>query len=85
MTRQSKLFRWSILYALILSVAPPAFAQWNEQVLYSFQGGSDGSTPVGAIVFDKQGNLYGATSFAGFALLLGSGWLRHGLPAFPAG
>ena len=64
MTRQSKLFRWSILYALILALAPPSSAQWNEQVLYSFQGGSDGSTPVGAIVFDKQGNLYGATSYA---------------------
>ncbi len=65
MTRQSKLLRWSIFYALIFAVAPPAFAQqWNEQVLYSFQGGTDGSTPVGAVVFDKQGYLYGATSFA---------------------
>ncbi len=64
MTRQSKLFRWSILYALILSVAPLASAQLKEHLLYSFQGGTDGSTPVGAIVFDKQGNLYGATSYA---------------------
>jgi len=71
MTRQSKLFRWSILYALILSVAPPASAQLKEQLLYSFQGGSDGSTPVGAIVFDKQGNLYGATSSGGASSCLG--------------
>jgi hypothetical protein len=40
-------------------------AQWNEQVLYSFQYGTDGAEPVGSIVFDKQGNLYGATSVGG--------------------
>src|SRR5580693_1662971 len=35
-------------------------AQWKEKVLYSFQGGtSDGSDPVGGVVFDSQGNLYG--------------------------
>ena len=59
MTRQSKL---SIL--VILALATTAAAQWNEQVLYSFQGGTDGSAPAGAVVFDKQGYLYGATSFA---------------------
>jgi hypothetical protein len=65
MTRQSKLLRWSIFYALILAVAPPVSAQWNEQVLYSFQGLPDGATPTGKIVFDKQGNLYGVTSEGG--------------------
>ena len=30
---------------------------------YSFQGGAEaGSVPAGAVVFDKQGNLYGVTS-----------------------
>jgi hypothetical protein len=38
----------------------PASAEWKEKVLYSFQGGTnDGSVPVGSVVFDKQGNLYG--------------------------
>jgi uncharacterized repeat protein (TIGR03803 family) len=36
-----------------------------EKVLYSFQGGSDGSYPNGALLRDKAGNLYGTTSFGG--------------------
>jgi hypothetical protein len=32
-----------------------------EKVLYSFQGGNDGQTPAGGVVFDNAGNLYGAT------------------------
>src|SRR4030088_2350224 len=50
------------LFAITLALASAASAEWKEKVLYSFQGGSkDGSAPVGAVVFDKQGNLYGAT------------------------
>ncbi len=37
---------------------------WNEQVLYSFQGGSDGYHPRG-LAFDAQGNLYGTTAYGG--------------------
>jgi uncharacterized repeat protein (TIGR03803 family) len=47
--------------------------QWNEQVLYSFQGLPDGATPVGGMVFDKQGNLYGATSEGGSSACAGAG------------
>ncbi len=37
-------------------------------MLYSFQGGSsDGFWPAGGVVFDKTGNLYGATTGAGTA------------------
>jgi uncharacterized repeat protein (TIGR03803 family) len=46
-------------------MAIPASAKWKEQVLYSFQGGTDGATPVGGVVFDSQGNLYGATQYGG--------------------
>ncbi len=53
------------LILLILALTSAASAQWNEQVLYSFQGGSDGYTPTGGIVFDKAGNLYGATTDGG--------------------
>ncbi len=51
----------SALAIIILSLTIHASAEWNEQVLYSFQGGSDGQTPAGGVVFDKQGNLYGTT------------------------
>src|SRR5579863_6677686 len=54
------------LLLLILTLAATASAEWNENVLYSFQGGADaGSVPAGGVVFDKQGNLYVATADGG--------------------
>jgi uncharacterized repeat protein (TIGR03803 family) len=39
---------------------------WTEQVLYSFAGfPTDGGEPVGALIFDKAGNLYGTTPVDG--------------------
>jgi hypothetical protein len=49
------------LFAVALTVAVPASASWKEKVVYSFQGGTDGSLPAGSVIFDKVGNLYGAT------------------------
>jgi hypothetical protein len=53
------------LLILLLALAPISSAEWNEKVLYSFQGIPDGSLPVGEVVFDKAGNLYGATTEGG--------------------
>lgn len=39
--------------------------QWNETVLYSFQGSNDGSEPQYTLTFDSAGNLYGATEYGG--------------------
>ncbi len=50
---------------VICALSPHASASWNEKVLYSFQGIPDGSLPVGGIVFDAAGNLYGATTEGG--------------------
>jgi len=51
---------------IVLLFALYASAQWDEQVLHSFQGGTnDGFVPAGGVVFDKQGNLYGATTGGG--------------------
>ncbi|MGH9644112.1 MAG: choice-of-anchor tandem repeat GloVer-containing protein, partial [Terriglobales bacterium] len=36
----------------------------QEQILYSFTGGSDGSDPHGGVILDAAGNLYG-TAVAG--------------------
>jgi uncharacterized repeat protein (TIGR03803 family) len=38
---------------------------WQETVLYSFQGNSDGSVPKYSLTFDSAGNLYGATEYGG--------------------
>jgi hypothetical protein len=51
--------------AIILAMASVASASWKEKVLYSFQGGTDGSTPAGGVVFDTAGNLYGTTQQGG--------------------
>ena len=34
---------------------------WNETVLYNFQNLNDGANPVGGVILDKAGNLYGGT------------------------
>jgi hypothetical protein len=59
--------RIGLLLTVALSLAIPASAEWKEKVLYSFQGGTDSSTPVGGVIFDSAGNLYGATQDGGSA------------------
>jgi len=55
-----------LMCLLVLALSSPASAEWKEKVLYSFQGGtSDGVYPAGGVVFDKAGNLYGATTDGG--------------------
>jgi uncharacterized repeat protein (TIGR03803 family) len=39
----------------------PSGEGWTETTLYSFTGGSDGCDPTAGLVFDRAGNLYGAT------------------------
>jgi uncharacterized repeat protein (TIGR03803 family) len=39
---------------------------WREKVLYSFNG-NDGLWPIGALVFDHAGNLWGTAAFGGEA------------------
>jgi len=34
-------------------------------ILYSFQGGSDGAEPISGVISDSQGNLYGTTLYGG--------------------
>ncbi len=43
----------------------PSGSGWTYSVLYTFTGGVDGGQPVAALVFDKSGNLYGATTSFG--------------------
>ena len=52
---------------VIFELSPPSRvgANWSETVLYDFQGGTDGSYPASALVFDGNGNLYGVTPAGG--------------------
>jgi len=57
----------SVGCGVVFELSPPSSSgeSWTETVLYSFQGGSDGAVPQGAIVFDGSGNLYGTTDSGG--------------------
>jgi uncharacterized repeat protein (TIGR03803 family) len=50
-----------------------AFGQIQEKVIYSFSGSPDGASPVGKLVADSGGNLYGTTSGGGNTLCPGCG------------
>jgi len=50
-------------YGNVFQLTPGANGSWTETVLYNF--GSNGILPVGALVFDASGNLYGTTLAGG--------------------
>ena len=88
---------------VVFKLTPPAgtAVRWTETVLYSFTGLTDGTGPVGALIMDRFGNLYGTTSAAGgacqiitgcgtaFALIVPpkgkTGWRFKTLHAFAGG
>ena len=51
-------------YGSVFQLAP-AGSNWTQNTLYSFQNGSDGGNPVGGLIFDPSGNLYGTTTSKG--------------------
>jgi uncharacterized repeat protein (TIGR03803 family) len=53
-----------VVLALVLSSCVPAFGG-TFKVLYSFRGGTDGADPVGGLLIDEAGQLYGATGSGG--------------------
>jgi len=56
---------------------------WTETTLYAFTGGSDGFYPLGGVVFDQVGNLYGTTDTGVFELSpSGGGWAETVLHQF---
>jgi uncharacterized repeat protein (TIGR03803 family) len=61
--------------------SPTVFSPWNLTTLYQFQGGSDGEEPVGDVIFDPQGNIYGATFLGGQGCYEGCGTIYELTPA----
>jgi uncharacterized repeat protein (TIGR03803 family) len=49
----------------VYQLAPQPAGPWKERVLHSFAGGVDGSGPLGNLIFDASGNIYGTTSEGG--------------------
>jgi len=64
-----RLASFATLSAVLLfagNVSAQADAPRNDTVLHVFsEGGSDGYLPAGGVVFDRAGNLYGATTYGG--------------------
>jgi uncharacterized repeat protein (TIGR03803 family) len=53
----------------VYELSPRQVGEWDGRVIYSFQTGSDGNSPISNLVRDTASNLYGTTSEGG----LGSG------------
>ncbi len=49
----------------VYEITPTTFGGWNYSLIYNFQGGLDGIAPVGDLIFDVAGNIYGTTSQGG--------------------
>ena len=49
----------------IFELSPVTGGGWRETVVHSFDYSRDGAFPIAGLVFDKAGNLYGATSAGG--------------------
>jgi uncharacterized repeat protein (TIGR03803 family) len=51
----------------VYELSPPAQkgGAWTETILYSFPSSKQGYLPNGGLIFDSEGNLYGATMFGG--------------------
>jgi uncharacterized repeat protein (TIGR03803 family) len=81
----------------VFELTPNSTGGWTENVLYRFQGGNDGRNPIGGVVLDEAGNLYGPTEMGGegcgsvgcgtvFELSpsSGGGWTEQVLYVFPS-
>jgi uncharacterized repeat protein (TIGR03803 family) len=69
---------------VVYELMPTGGGHWSESIIYRFTSGQDGAEPVGGVIVDSAGNLYG-TSYAGgsfgggtvFQLThSGSGWVE---------
>jgi uncharacterized repeat protein (TIGR03803 family) len=51
----------------VFQLSPPAAGetQWTETVLHRFKGGNDGARPMGDLIIDPNGVLYGTTNEGG--------------------
>jgi len=67
-------FGGSTLGGTVFELSPQAGGGWTESVLHTFAGGaSDGANPLGGLVFDTAGNLYGSASTGGSSHCGGGG------------
>jgi uncharacterized repeat protein (TIGR03803 family) len=51
-------------FGTVFELMPEAGGLWKERVLHDFNS-ADGANPLGGLIFDAEGNLYGTTSAGG--------------------
>jgi hypothetical protein len=61
----SHLFSAATVLSLTIGASHAAQAQYTEQPIYTFTGGSDGADPHAGLISDSKGNLYGTTNNGG--------------------
>jgi uncharacterized repeat protein (TIGR03803 family) len=61
----SLLVELSALLSVVFLMQCPTWAASTEKVLHTFTSWRDGATPIGALIFDNAGNLYGTTVAGG--------------------
>jgi uncharacterized repeat protein (TIGR03803 family) len=52
---------WGTIFKLTYTVG----VGWQETVIYTFQNTTDGQSPIGTLISDASGNLYGSTTKGG--------------------
>jgi hypothetical protein len=80
-------------FGTVFELTPPLApgGTWSETVLYSFTGGMDGGAPLGGLIADASGALYGTTALPGTAFSLtppavsGGAWTETVLFPFSLG
>jgi uncharacterized repeat protein (TIGR03803 family) len=58
----------------VFELSPTGGGAWTENVLYSFEGGSDGNYPDAGLIFDINGNLYSTSGGGDSACLTSNGY-----------
>jgi len=61
-------------YGSVYELSPTGNGGWTATSLYLFQPGEDGHYPVGGLVRDSSGNLYGTTEEGGSNLFCTNDW-----------
>jgi uncharacterized repeat protein (TIGR03803 family) len=56
----------------VFRLTPTSNGYWKKTLLHAFEGGQDGVDPVGTLVIDAAGDLYGATNADGACQFCGS-------------
>jgi uncharacterized repeat protein (TIGR03803 family) len=50
---------------IVYKFTPSAGGEWTERIVYNFTGGADGNAPLGGVILDSAGHLFGTTSNGG--------------------